>query len=50
MPGKFRSGLPSSGRGLDSGVQPYLPRSRGPKAPDDGIEWSEVIDECAERL
>ena len=29
--------IPSSGRGLDSGVQPYWERNRGPKAPDDGI-------------
>ena len=29
--------IPSSSRGLVSGVQPYLPRNRGPKSPDDGI-------------
>ena len=31
------AGIPSSGRGLDSGVQPYLLRNRGPEAPDDEI-------------
>ena len=35
---------PSSGRGLNSGIQPYLPRNRGPKAPDNGITKDVEID------